>query len=388
MGECTIDHNFDELDLLELLDLGDEWGVDLQGIKTVESCRERLELHKRKEENKQFFKFNQEQFKSINQEYGDKTKAIIELLKKVRTSLGSSLKPVASILKAGNISDDLNEDFDQHIKDLESRECCLVFAGETSSGKSSLLNLVLGMDILPTHALSCTFIICKLKYSKSYGSKILYNDGTTKEFQYETSELAKISLNEKIFETNHQNRDTESRIKEIEIYLPAVILQTGITIVDTPGFGENNTLNDKVVRFISSSSITGFIYLIRTDTGGGVEEDRLLDFLREIQKLRTRNSITKMGDAMNNSGSMFICNRWDIVRDDQKETVKANAISKLMDVWPGLKQSQVEFFSTEDAAKHANIDRDYITQDFADLLKKLLTIIRTALDTRVKQHYL
>ena len=41
-----------------------------------------------------------------------------------------------------------------------------VFTGETSSGKSSLVNLMLGKEILPSFSLTTTCNICELKYGE------------------------------------------------------------------------------------------------------------------------------------------------------------------------------------------------------------------------------
>ncbi len=40
-------------------------------------------------------------------------------------------------------------------------------SGEVSSGKSSLLNLLLGRALLPTSLLSCTSAMCELRHSES-----------------------------------------------------------------------------------------------------------------------------------------------------------------------------------------------------------------------------
>ena len=37
--------------------------------------------------------------------------------------------------------------------------------GQVSSGKSTLLNLFLGDDVLPTHLRSCTAAICEIQYA-------------------------------------------------------------------------------------------------------------------------------------------------------------------------------------------------------------------------------
>ncbi|KAK6175346.1 hypothetical protein SNE40_013831 [Patella caerulea] len=371
-------------DFGQVEDIADEWGVNLEGLADLDSMKERLVLHNLKETNQQYFKMDEAGFAAMKSQHEKKRKAMIDLLNKVRESIDPCINSISTVLKAGNLSDDLGEDFSSQINDLQTPECCVVFSGETGAGKSSLLNLLLGEDILPTHSLSCTFLICKLKYGSTYGSKLFYENGSTDDRSYENLEEAKANLDQTVFEKNLNNRASVSRIKEIEIYLPAEILKSGITIVDTPGFGENEKLNRIVAEFLSSKTISAFIYLIKTDNAGGVQEDRLLDFLRDIRKLR-KTSVCNLRDDIAPNAAMFICNRWDKITEHEK--VKQNALSKLSDAWPGFENKQALFFSTEAASKHIRIDKDYISEDYANLLKQLVNLLQTALDSSIKHCY-
>ncbi|KAJ7349513.1 hypothetical protein OS493_038882 [Desmophyllum pertusum] len=49
-------------------------------------------------------------------------------------------------------------------RNLKQKEYIVLVAGETSSGKSTLLNLILGEQLLPSSMLSTTSTICELKY--------------------------------------------------------------------------------------------------------------------------------------------------------------------------------------------------------------------------------
>lgn len=51
--------------------------------------------------------------------------------------------------------------------------------------------------------------------------------------------------------------------------------QCGLVLVDTPGIGENEYLETELINFISENQIRGFMYIIKTDNAGGVQEDRV-----------------------------------------------------------------------------------------------------------------
>ena len=53
------------------------------------------------------------------------------------------------------------------------------------------------------------------------------------------------------------------------------IFQSGLVLVDTPGIGENEFLESELMNFISENTILGFMYIIKTDNAGGIQEDRV-----------------------------------------------------------------------------------------------------------------
>ena len=59
--------------------------------------------------------------------------------------------------------------------------------GETSAGKSSLINLILGEEVLPSNFLPTTSVICELKYGKERQIVLHYKEAEfTKEKRQET----------------------------------------------------------------------------------------------------------------------------------------------------------------------------------------------------------
>lgn len=52
-----------------------------------------------------------------------------------------------------------------------------MYLGETSAGKSSFVNLLLGVDILPQSSLSCTAAICRIHNSEEKKVTLTYKSG-------------------------------------------------------------------------------------------------------------------------------------------------------------------------------------------------------------------
>ena len=65
----------------------------------------------------------------------------------------------------------------------------LIFAGPTSAGKSTLLNALLGEQVLPTSYNATTSALCEIKYSEEPGKKYAVVHLNTEDSQYSTVTL-------------------------------------------------------------------------------------------------------------------------------------------------------------------------------------------------------
>ncbi|WAR24636.1 hypothetical protein MAR_038305 [Mya arenaria] len=147
----------------------------------------------------------------------------------------------------------------------------------TSAGKSSLLNLLLGMDILQYSLLSSTSTICLLRnirstdrrrfvvYPKSGGPGECHNveEGREKE--------ALERLTRAVSEDRNSPGDNWSHV-EIYWSIPLLGENTQVTIVDTPGVGESGEMTSRLFRYLPNA--IAFIYVINSANAGGIQEDK------------------------------------------------------------------------------------------------------------------
>ena len=101
------------------------------------------------------------------------------------------------------------------------------FAGETSSGKSSLINLILGEDILPCSTATTTSTICELKYGETPTMVVHFKDKdpetgeTTKKIPLHKPNDQSTYL-EQISSYVHQK---DSMFEKVELFWPHELLQ-------------------------------------------------------------------------------------------------------------------------------------------------------------------
>lgn len=100
--------------------------------------------------------------------------------------------------------------------------------GRVSSGKSSLLNALLGTDVLPVGVNPITAVPTKLRYGKTLKAAVAYGDGRSAQVSVE--ELVRVV-------TEQGNPGNLKNIVRAVVEIPSPRLQHGILLVDTPGLG-------------------------------------------------------------------------------------------------------------------------------------------------------
>jgi GTP-binding protein EngB required for normal cell division len=117
-----------------------------------------------------------------------------------------------------------------------------------SSGKSSLLNHIVGQDLLPVGVNPVTAVPTRMAYGKEARATAWFAD--RKPEQFGTERLAE-------FVTEQQNPANARHVTRIVVELPAQRLREGVVYVDTPGLGSLATAGAAETR----------AYLPRCDLG-------------------------------------------------------------------------------------------------------------------------
>ena len=111
---------------------------------------------------------------------------------------------------------------------LESTNFEIAVFGRVSSGKSSLLNRIVGEEILPVGVTPVTAVPTRIAYGTARRGMAWFATGSPQQFEMQR-------LRE--FVTEEFNPDNSKHVSRIVVELPSSRLSDGVTYVDTPGLG-------------------------------------------------------------------------------------------------------------------------------------------------------
>ncbi|XP_078703852.1 uncharacterized protein LOC144928941 [Branchiostoma floridae x Branchiostoma belcheri] len=265
---------------------------------------------------------------------------------------------------------------------LSKDDCPILVAGETSAGKSRFLNLLLGVDILPVAHMGSTSTICEVKYGETRRAVV-----HLREADPDTgSDLVTLTLSSDPEECRQQlepyihlkttARDTLPKANKIEIFWPLAFLKGGVTIVDSPGVGESDMMDEVVAGYITSAF--AFIYIIASSSAGGTQRDRLGLLVEKCKERGARSELEQFDPTK----AIFVCNKWDLVPVGDREEVKGETIRKLGEMWTGLSETQVYVHSNEDAVKGG-----FRSADFTKLLDGIYELLPQSLHHKLSTQY-
>lgn len=149
----------------------------------------------------------------------------------------------------------------------------LAVLGQFKRGKSSLMNAIIGRDLLPTGRLPLTSAITTLCYGPQ-PRVILKHKGWALDQEIGTDELAQ-------YVTEQGNPGNEKGVEEARIELPIPFLRRGLYFVDTPGIGSARQENTATTyAFLPDTDAAIFVTSVEAPLSE-VEQD----FLRDVRAL-------------------------------------------------------------------------------------------------------
>ena len=235
--------------------------------------------------------------------------------KKIKLELASLLHIVRETFHALGREIPENQCEELIVKLAEDR-FVLAVLGQFKRGKSSLMNAIIGHQLLPTGVLPLTSAITILKYGPVDRLIINSNDSIFPE------ELPVASLAG--FVTEQGNPSNSKKIKNACLELPVPFLRYGIEFVDTPGIGSTITANTATTyQFLPDCDAVLFITGADTPITGTE-----LEFLNDIRRY------VKNIFFIINKTDILTANELDEVLKYVSSTISTHTIPEIVNVFP------------------------------------------------------
>ncbi|ECP5270825.1 ATP-binding protein [Campylobacter lari] len=249
---------------------------------------------------------------------------------------------------------------DIFLKDLESiiasykKAINIAIIGQFSSGKSTLLNLILQKECLPTGVVPVTFKPTFLRYAKEYFLRVEYEDGSDE--IVDIDELSKFS----------DQRNELKETKSLHLFAPIELLKD-ITLIDTPGLNANDI--DTLTTFKELSFMHSAIWLSLIDNAGKKSEE---DAIRANAKLLERGGICVLNqkDKLNQDELENVLNYAHLVFDKYFE--KIIAISCKEAKYDLQKSNLPLLYEYLKGLDYEKIKKDFIKEKLNNLCELLL----------------
>ena len=206
------------------------------------------------------------------------------------------------------------EDLDKVSNNFRQGVFRLLVLGDMKRGKSTLLNALIGENLLPSDVNPCTALLTVLRYGKEKKVTIYFNDGT-----------APATVDFKSFKSRYTIDPTEAKKLEQEqkqafpnvdyavVEYPLDLLEKGIEIVDSPGLNDTEARNALSLGYINNCH--AILFVLRASQPCTLAERRYLE-----------NYLKDRGLTI-----FFLINAWDQVKeslidpDDPEELAEAEA---------------------------------------------------------------
>ncbi|MGE0323347.1 MAG: dynamin family protein [Polyangiaceae bacterium] len=185
---------------------------------------------------------------------------------------------------------------------LRSGSFHLVVVGEFNHGKTSFVNALLGRPLLPVGVTPTTAVIHHVVHGEEPSARLVFADGS--ETPLAVEELSRFSAQD--IEASEDNRNSGVRERPpsyLELSYPSELLESSITLVDTPGVNDLSLTRAEITYgYIPRSDAVLFLL----DAGQPLKESERR-FLEQQLLERSRDKI------------LFVVTKADIWSADERE---------------------------------------------------------------------
>lgn len=158
----------------------------------------------------------------------------------------------------------------------------LVFGGHFKSGKSTLLNTLIGRNLLPTNTLPETGIQCALSQGASERIEVI-RQNRTEPISFSTEGIKQLSS---LLTFDGQRRDDSLDVQKIEVSAPWLPMAPGVKWIDAPGYNDTKEMDERLLQAARGADV--LVWVLHSQASISEVE---VDFLRQFVAERGPDSL-------------------------------------------------------------------------------------------------
>ena len=197
-------------------------------------------------------------------------------------------------------------------KNLRQGVFRLLVLGDMKRGKSTLLNALIGENLLPSDVNPCTAVLTTLRYGPEKKVTVYFKEGKRPEqLDFKTFKEQYTIDPDEAKKLEAEKKEAFPNVEYAVVEYPLPILEKGVEIVDSPGLNDTEARNQLSLNYINNSQ--AILFVLRAGQPLTLEERRYLD-----------NYIKGRGLTV-----FYLINAWDEIRkglvdpDDTEELKEA-----------------------------------------------------------------
>ncbi len=153
---------------------------------------------------------------------------------------------------------------------LRNKSVTLAVIGQFKRGKTTMINSILGEELLPVGIVPVTAAVTRIEYG-SPDARVHYLNGLSEEVPVE--QLYK-------YISEQENHDNEKKVAEVSLHTGSEFLKDGLILVDTPGVGSVHEKNSRSAYDFARES-DGVIFMLSVDSPVNSIE---VEFLQSVRR--------------------------------------------------------------------------------------------------------
>lgn len=186
----------------------------------------------------------------------------------------------------------------------------LMVMGDMKRGKSTLLNALIGENLLPSDVNPCTALLTHLRYGDQKRVVLHFKDDRAPE----SVDLATFKQKYTIDPDESKKLEAQGQaafpdIHHVVVEYPLPMLQQGIELIDTPGLNDTESRNQQVLSYLSDAQAV--LFVLDANQPFTLDERRYLN-----------NYLKHSGLAL-----FFVINGWDRIQSGLLDPDDAQAVA-------------------------------------------------------------